>query len=745
MAVVATANEFLSALKNSGILNPQQIADQLAGLPEDADATTLARAFVRAGLITKFQARCLAQGKWRNLIIADKYKILDFLGDGGMGQVFLAEHQLMKRQVALKVPPAKKMSEKGMAERFVREARALAALDHPNIVRAHDLEKWGGLYMLAMEYVDGPNLRDYVSEHGPRPIGQAAHYIAQAAQGLQHAHEAGWVHRDIKPANLLVDPAGVVKVLDLGLAFLLGDDAESPTRKFDESNVLGTADYLAPEQAIDSHEVDIRADIYSLGATMYFLLTGRPIFDCSTVAQKLVAHQMKEPTPIRQLRPDVPPALARILNKMIAKSPAERYQTPAEVAEALMPFASNAEVVPPHRKGRTHTPRKVSDRSLASTIHSRSRMTGVSKTWLELPQLRNRKVLAGVVGGGLAGLILTIFVLILSFSGRHNASAAGGVNVPASPARTNDNNPVFGAFLAQPFAGERLIIQAHRGNVECVRFLPDRRLITCGDDKLIRIWDPKGQQVLKQLSGHTEIVRCVALIPGDPKHILSAARDGTLRLWDIDAGIETRRFIGHIGHVWWGDVSADGRYMISGGQDKTVRLWDFRTAVELKRFTGHTDIVTCVAFLPDGKRAISCSTDKSARIWNLENGSEINALALPDRAYRLTLAPGDSAVAIGSRSSVQAWDYNSDKVTTFDSSLERGAYIEQGRFSPDGRWLLASASDGAVRMWDVANRRELPIKRGFRGKTLEVCWAPDGKSYAVTCSDGTVRFWDWNR
>src|SRR5205809_4184244 len=153
MPVASTADKFLTALRTSGLLTAAQIDEQLAGLPAAADLATVIRRFVKAGLLTKFQARCLAEGKHRNLIIANKYKILDYLGDGGMGQVFLAEHLLMKRQVALKVPPAKKLASPGMLERFIREARALAALDHPNIVRAHDIEQFGKMYMLAMEYV----------------------------------------------------------------------------------------------------------------------------------------------------------------------------------------------------------------------------------------------------------------------------------------------------------------------------------------------------------------------------------------------------------------------------------------------------------------------------------------------------------------------------------------------------------------------------------------------------------------
>jgi serine/threonine protein kinase/WD40 repeat protein len=747
MATVASEDKFLISLRKSNLLAAEVIDELVAGMRAGADSAAIGRRFMKAGLLTKFQVNCLNQGKWRNLIIANKYKIIDYLGDGGMGQVYLAEHLLMQRRVALKVPPPKKLAGPGMLQRFIREAQALAALDHPNIVRAHDLEHFGKLYMLAMEYVDGPNFRDLVTENGTLPVGRAAHYIAQAAQGLQHAHEAGWVHRDIKPANLLVDPAGVVKVLDLGLAFLLGDDAESPTRKFDENAVLGTADYLSPEQAIDSHEVDIRADIYSLGATLYYLLTGRAPFEGSTIAQKLMAHQMKDPPPVGKLRPDVPQGMGRVLAKMMAKSPADRYQTPAEVAQALMPFTSDADLAPPPRAGRPALARRAGEPTLASTLHAR---TGSGKrtkkivprvvTWLNR---LDTKAKAGLgVAGGICLLFVGVFFAYL-FSG-HKSAAAG---TPISQTGTLPA-PLPSTILPTPVAtaGERLVFQAHRGTAECVRILPDGRFITCGDDRCVRLWDSSGQQVLRQFDGHTETVRTVNLDPTDSRHIVSAARDSTLRLWDLETGAEVRRFVGHIGQTWCADISPDGRHMLSSGADKTIRLWDARTGVLIRKMVGHTEIATSVVFLPDGSRFVSCGTDKTVRLWDTQTGAELNTITLPDRAYRVTLAPGGRRVVVGARSAAHVWDLESDKVTVFDTSMERTFYVEQARFSPDGRWLLGSGSDGTVRLWNVATGRELPpIKVLLKGKVLEVVWAPDGRSFAATCGDGTVRVWSWNQ
>jgi serine/threonine protein kinase len=212
-----------------------------------------------------------------------------------MGTVFLCEHTSMRRRVAIKVLPVAKAKDPSYLERFYREARAVAALDHPNIVRAYDIDQDEKLHFLVMEYVDGASLQEIVKRAGPLEPLRAAHYMCQAAFGLQHAHEAaGLVHRDIKPGNILVDRTGAVKVLDMGLARFFHDEEDVLTKKYDE-NVLGTADYLAPEQALDSHAVDIRADIYSLGATFYFCLTGKTPFSEGTVAQKLIWHQTRAP------------------------------------------------------------------------------------------------------------------------------------------------------------------------------------------------------------------------------------------------------------------------------------------------------------------------------------------------------------------------------------------------------------------------------------------------------------------
>ncbi len=301
----------------------------------------LAKALVRSGMLTNFQAEKLLSGRWRGFLISGKYRLLERLGAGGMGAVYLCEHILMGRRVALKVLPIAQAEDPASLARFYREAKAVARLDHPNIVRAHDIDHEDKLHFLVLEFIDGVNLHDFVKKNGTLSPERAASYIRQAALGLQHAHTAGLVHRDIKPGNLLLDRQGVIKLLDMGLARFFDDDGGAFANAYEQGYSIGTADYMAPEQTFD-YRVDIRADIYSLGGTFYYLLAGKSPFQDGTLPQKMIWHQVRQPKPIRVLRPDMPEALARVLDMMLAKETERRYQSPAAVAEAL------AALVPEH-------------------------------------------------------------------------------------------------------------------------------------------------------------------------------------------------------------------------------------------------------------------------------------------------------------------------------------------------------------------------------------------------------------
>jgi serine/threonine protein kinase len=333
-----TANDFLDLLRRSQLVEEDQLTKFLGPLaaknsqrlPDDAEK--ISAAMIEAGMLTEWQAEKLLAGKHKGFMLG-KYKLLRHIGKGGMSQVYLAEHTLMKRKVAIKVLPANRVEDSTYLERFRTEARAAAKLDDPNIVRVYDIDNDGKTHYIVMEFVDGLDLHVLVREQGPLGYERAADYIAQVARGIAHAHQMGLVHRDIKPANCMVTKNEVVKLLDMGLARLIDDEASLTIEN--NENVLGTADYLAPEQALNSHKADARADIYSLGCTLYYLLTGHPPFPDGTISERLLKHQVEQAPSIFKDRPDAPSVLVNICTRMMAKRVDERFQTAGEVSERL--------------------------------------------------------------------------------------------------------------------------------------------------------------------------------------------------------------------------------------------------------------------------------------------------------------------------------------------------------------------------------------------------------------------------
>jgi eukaryotic-like serine/threonine-protein kinase len=343
---------FLENVRHSGLVEPAQLSEVVLQLSDSNRGRVIARELVTRGLLTKFQAEMLLAGRTDGFLLG-QYRILDQLGQGGMGRVFKAVHQTMNRIVALKVVTSQLVKTEQGRQLFLREVRAAARLMHPNIVTAYDANQVGDRHYMVMEFIDGPNLEQLVRGKGPLPVGQACDFIRQAAAGLQFALENHMVHRDIKPANLLVQRAAgsardsqcVVKILDFGLARLhqRPDDAPGPNTIFTKENsIMGTPDFLSPEQARDLHKVDIRSDLYSLGCTLYFLLTGRVPFPGGSTLEKLVRHGTEEATPVERLRPEVPPAVAAIVRRLMAKRPEDRFQSPAELMAALAPYAKNS-------------------------------------------------------------------------------------------------------------------------------------------------------------------------------------------------------------------------------------------------------------------------------------------------------------------------------------------------------------------------------------------------------------------
>lgn len=351
MAAPLTSDALLELIRQSGLIEPDRLDAYLEKrfppglLP--CEPKDLATVLIRDGFLTYFQAHELRHGKFRGFTFGNRYKVLERLGCGRNSNVFLCEQLSMRRKVVLKILPLAKAESPLALARFDREARAAGALHHPNIVHTYDNGQEKDLHFLVMEYVDGSSLEEIVQKYGPMAIDRAAAYIRQAAIGLQHLHQTGLIHRDIKPANLLLERQGTIKILDLGLARFFHDHKDILTQQYDPRAILGTADYVSPEQAFHGQGVDTRTDLYSLGATFYFLLAGRTPFAGNAVAQKLLYHLTKEPVPLRTLRPEIPKKLAAVVEKMMAKDREQRYQDAAAVVAVLTPWTQTAVAPPP--------------------------------------------------------------------------------------------------------------------------------------------------------------------------------------------------------------------------------------------------------------------------------------------------------------------------------------------------------------------------------------------------------------
>ena len=353
---MATLAEFAQQLEESGIVPPDKLKSLLAARESLRTAGDLARELVKQNQLTRFQAQQAYDGKAKSLVMGN-YTLLDKIGAGGMGQVYKARHRRMDRIVAVKMLPPAVVKDTSAQARFQREVFAAAKLSHVNIVAAFDADLAGDAPFLVMEYVDGTDLAALVRRGGPLPIAKAVGCIVQTARGLDYAHKQGIVHRDIKPGNLLVDKAGRIKILDMGLARMQGPNQtllETQAELTNAGTVVGTIDYMAPEQAVDSKLADHRSDIYSLGCTLYFLLSGKAVYDDDTVIGKLLAHREKPIPSLAGVQPQVPAALDEVFRRMVAKKPDDRFQSMGEVIAALQSFGkppSGIAVAPPEISG----------------------------------------------------------------------------------------------------------------------------------------------------------------------------------------------------------------------------------------------------------------------------------------------------------------------------------------------------------------------------------------------------------
>jgi WD40 repeat protein/anti-sigma factor RsiW len=707
-----------------------------------------------------------------------EYRLLEKLGEGGMGTLYKALHTRLKRVVALKVLPSGRMNDPAAVARFQREMEAVGRLNHPHIVRATDAGEVDGTHFLVMEFIAGQTLAQLVEARGPLPVAEACELIRQAALGLQHVHEHGLVHRDVKPSNLLLSVEGQVKVLDLGLA-LLKEEGPAVEGLTATGQVMGTFDYMAPEQFGDTHAVDSRGDIYALGCTLYFLLTGTALFGGPAYPNrlsKMLAHAQAPVPPIRDLRGDVPAGLAAVLARMLAKHPADRFATAAEVAAALAPFAAgcNLDRLAETTAVRSAVPSPGPYAQPGTDAYLSADRTGTAPLAAPVVQLRGarRRWLAVTFAAGIVLVLAAGALMLLRIASPGDQPLAKGPPFgPQAPGKDGGDHAKKKEFDKHAAGGLQ---------IAPLDLKPEPLRLAVGDpiSRFALVPRPAHIKGLRSWTVETRYPRgqpnwqLMALNRGGSR-LATLNGDGTLRIWDVTAKqlaqavpVGQRGIAPHF--LGW---SPDGTTLATLLEGR-ARLWDARTGRLLKTF-GDRSSVMALAWAPNGSRmALADGKQHRVVLWEPRT-DRVSPTSLPVQsgwAPLLGWSPDGGELACAHRSDgrVDQLDVASNRITrTLRRKRPEELIGNVGplAWSPDGKWLACPGGtrtavwnlaggdhawdipgvtdrcrwagagktlvgyqwDQQVFVWDVVAGKSLPLDRGRSGPR---CWTPDGKLFA---------------
>lgn len=748
---IASVAALLDVLRQLPLLETEQMAELLRLSASFADARGLAGELVRRGWLTPYQVNQLFQGRGNQLVLGS-FVLLERLGEGGMGQVFKARHRKLGRIVALKLIRKERLVHPDAVRRFRREIEAASKLSHPNIVLALDADEVNNTHFFAMEYVEGVDLAKHVKQKGPQPVETACDFMRQAALGLQHAHERGMIHRDIKPHNLLlVTQTGAVKVLDMGLARLRSEAREemSSTSLTEEGAVMGTPDYISPEQAMDAHSADILADLYSLGCTFYFLLTGRVPFPGGSIMEKLFRHQTEPPRPLLEFRPDVPPPLAAVVHRLMAKRPDERFQTPAEFLAALtaarLPGARVAAVpvaaaptgtatfpntLPRDTLHRAEPPRPAPDTAPFADLRDDTVRLDGNTRLAEQTAERKRLLVVGMAGGG-ALLALVLLLVLLFRDGSNNQPASG--NTPSLLVESPNQDIADKEWKRLRSRGEVAGVDRVKFRDEIVAFRrahAGTRSALEVAEHLLRLPSPLDRWTVNPLSPEQKL-------DGQPKELLTVLGDH--RSWVGFAGS------GSIPHVQY---RSDGRWLACNAVDGTIRLLN-PDDLSVKAVLKADEPQHAFAVRRDGKMLAGCGLG-SVVLWDVNGDKPIPMRVLkniPGRIGTVALSPDGKRLAIAcwtDATTIRLWDIAGEPKEWAVLKGHTGSPCKPA-FSPDSKTLATAGHDKIIRIWDLAGDqpKERAVLKNHTYWVVSLAFSPDGKLLASSGQhDFTVRLWD---
>jgi eukaryotic-like serine/threonine-protein kinase len=637
----------------------------------------------------------------------NRFQIVELVGRGGMGMVFRAFDACLQRTIAVKVLDPQYGKNDLARSRFIREARAAAAVAHENVVTIHHVEcvEAKGLSFFVMQFVKGRSLQDRLDAGGPLPVREAVRIAAQTAAGLAAAHENGLIHRDIKPGNILLEQgSGRVLLTDFGLARLTEDVKLTQT-----GFVAGTPLYMSPEQA-RGETVDHRSDLFSLGSVLYAMLTGVPPFQGSSPFTVLKQVTDSRHRPVQDVNPAVPDSVCEIVDRLMAKDPRHRYAVAAEVAAALNAELANLPVEPVTAPSGRPSSRTV-PRYFRSWWRRRS-----------LPVL-------GAVAGLFGLLLLTELTRLTQWTviGQRGRPAV----VSGSTESTEEpETPV--AYSLPP--GD--------GAVWSVAFDPCGQLLaTTNEGGNVRFWDAADGHIRGELTQRRRSPVWSVAFNNDGSKLVTAHDDGAVRLWDVQTRKESEIVFDHMSPVRSVAFSPDGKRLASGTRNGAVTVWNAETGKPIRSWIGHDGgVIASIAFYKDGKLLATAGSDKTIKLWDSDDGTaQTTLIGHTGPIYALAFDPRGRYLASGGWDhTIRIWDKNTSQlINTF--GIHKGD-VWSLAFCPEGSHLISGSTDGTARWLEVESGT---VKRVFRGRSPVhgVAVSTDGKLIAGGCRDGIVRVW----